>query len=205
VRVVIVDYGMSNLGSISNALVQCGAENVVIANNPHELRGATHIILPGVGSFKDGIDNLNKFGWVEPLRAVTKEEKIPLLGICLGMQLLADKGYEGGEVAGLGLIHGVVDRLKPSSKKEKIPHVGWNEVYPEGKNALFREIAPGTDFYFVHSYHFLPKNKANILSTTPYCKSFVSGIAQANIFGVQFHPEKSQRPGFQLLKNFIDL
>jgi glutamine amidotransferase len=196
---------MSNLGSITNALTECGGEDVVVATDPKQLKTATHIILPGVGSFKDGMDNLNKLGWVEPLREAAKDEKIPLLGICLGMQLLSDKGFEGGEVAGLGLIHGVVDRLKSTKKEEKIPHVGWNEVYPKRNNPLFGGIPAGTDFYFVHSYHFVPKNKDNILSTTPYCKGFVSSVVSGNIYGTQFHPEKSQRPGFQLLRNFIKL
>lgn len=204
-RVIVVDYGMSNLGSISNALAECGGENVVITTDPKELKSATHIVLPGVGAFTDGMFNLKKFGWIEPLRQVSLKEGIPLLGICLGMQLLATKGYEGGETDGLGLIDGVVDKLKIVDPKEKIPHVGWNEVYPKSESMLFRDIVPGTDFYFVHSYHFIPTNKKNILSVTPYCKEFASSVFTGNIFGTQFHPEKSQRPGFQLLKNFLNI
>lgn len=196
---------MSNLGSIKNALSECDGENVTIISDPKNLSDATHIVLPGVGSFKDGMDNLIKFGWKEPLRKTVLGSKTPVLGICLGMQLLADKGYEGGEIVGLGLISGVVDKLKPVNKSEKIPHIGWNEVYPTHKDPLFNNIPDGTDFYFVHSYHFIPKDKKNILSTTPYCGNFVSSINQGNIYGTQFHPEKSQRPGFQLLRNFLDL
>lgn len=203
-KIVIIDYGMSNLGSISNALTECGGENVVIATDPDELKTATHIILPGVGAFKDGMDNLERTGFMGAIREAALTDKIPLLGICLGMQLMAEKGYEGGEVEGLGLIPGVVDRLKPVDKTEKIPHVGWNEVYPKQKNVIFDNIPDGTDFYFVHSYHFMPKKKTNILSTTPYCGGFVSSIVSGNIVGTQFHPEKSQRPGFQILKNFIN-
>jgi len=205
VQIVVVDYGMSNLGSISNALVECGAENVVIASDPKQLKNATHIILPGVGSFKDGMDNLVKLGFKDAIREVSLIDKVPTLGICLGMQLMADRGYEGGEVEGLGLIPGVVDKLKPSKKNEKIPHVGWNEVYPQRKNLIFDGIPEGTDFYFVHSYHFIAKKKSNILSTTPYCENFISSVVSGNIYGTQFHPEKSQRPGFQLLRNFINL
>lgn len=203
-RVAIIDYGMSNLGSISNALEECGAENVTIVTDPRELKSATHIILPGVGAFKDGMDNLEKTGFKEAIREAALVDKVPILGICLGMQLMADKGYEGGEIEGLGLISGVVDKLKPADKREKIPHVGWNEVYPKQKNSIFENIPTGTDFYFVHSYHFMPKKKSNVLSTTPYCGDFVSSIVRDNIVGTQFHPEKSQRPGFQILKNFID-
>lgn len=195
---------MSNLGSISNALEECGAENVVIATDPRELKTATHIILPGVGAFKDGMDNLEKTGFKEAIKEAALADKVPVLGICLGMQLMADKGYEGGEIEGLGLIPGVVDKLKIVDKSEKIPHVGWNEVYPKQKNPIFENIPNGTDFYFVHSYHFMPKKKANILSTTPYCGGFVSSVVRDNIVGTQFHPEKSQRPGFQILKNFIN-
>lgn len=204
-KIAIIDYGMSNLGSIKNALTECGGQDVAVVSNPDDLSAATHIILPGVGAFKDGMDNLIKFGWIAPLDKAVLHDKIPLLGICLGMQLLADTGYEGGKVEGLGLIPGVVDKLQPVAPGEKIPHVGWNEVYPKDKNPLFDGISEGTDFYFVHSYHFIPKNKKNILSTTPYCGNFVSGVVLENIYGVQFHPEKSQRPGFQILRNFLNL
>lgn len=204
-QIVIIDYGMSNLGSITNALEECDGENVVVINDPQQLKTATHIILPGVGSFKDGIDNLVKTGFKEAIIEAVLTDKIPILGICLGMQLLADKGFEGGEVDGLGLVSGVVERLKPVGKEERIPHVGWNEVYMKKDNLLLRGIPKGTDFYFVHSYHFIPKNKGDILATTPYCGGFVSAVAKKNIYGTQFHPEKSQRPGFKLLKNFINL
>jgi glutamine amidotransferase len=197
---------MSNLGSISNALAECGAENVVVATDSKELADATHVVLPGVGAFSDGMYNIKKFGWIKSIQEVAINKKIPFLGICLGMQLLASKGYEGGETEGLGLVKGVVDRLKPTSKDERIPHVGWNEVYPAQDSPLFENILHGTDYYFVHSYHFKTEDKKNILATTPYCGRFVSCVTSGgNIFGTQFHPEKSQRPGFQLLKNFLKL
>ena len=204
-QIVIIDYGMSNLGSITNALGECGGENVIVSDDPRKLKVATHIILPGVGSFKDGIDNLVKSGFKDAIRDAVCQDNIPILGICLGMQLLADKGFEGGEVEGLGLIPGIVDRLKPASKSQRIPHVGWNEVSITKSSSLFAGIPTGTDFYFVHSYHFIVKNEANVLATTPYCGSFTSAVGKNNIYGTQFHPEKSQRPGFQLLKNFINL
>lgn len=204
-KVVVIDYGMSNLGSISNALSECGGENVIVATDPAELSDATHIILPGVGAFKDGMDNLRKFGWEEPLSKAALEEKVPFIGICLGMQLLAEKGYEGGETRGLCFIEGEVEKLKPSSPNERIPHVGWNEVYPQIEHSLFEGIPDGTDFYFVHSYHLKPKSDKNILTTTPYCGNFVSTVISDNILGTQFHPEKSSRAGFQLLRNFLNL
>lgn len=205
-KVVVIDYGMSNLGSINNALLECGGENITIADSPTELKYATHIILPGVGAFADGMFNLKKSGWIKPIREHALKQKTPFLGICLGMQLMASKGYEGGETEGLGLIKGSVDRLVPTSPKERIPHVGWNEVYPEQISPIYNNILPGTDYYFVHSYHFIAESNENVLTTTPYCGEFVSSIIGGNnIFGTQFHPEKSQRPGFQLLKNFLEL
>lgn len=202
-RSVVIDYGMSNLGSIRQALDECGGFPVV-SDNPADLKEATHIFLPGVGAFKDGMDNLRNNGWVEAIREAALKDKVPFLGICLGMQLLGRKGYEMGESEGLNLIDGEVKLLEPKGD-ERIPHVGWNEVYPTAEWPLFSSIPKGTDFYFVHSYHFIPQDKKNTMSTTPYCGGFVSGVVSENVFGVQFHPEKSQRPGFQLLKNFLAL
>lgn len=202
-RSVIIDYGMSNLGSIRQALVECDGAPIV-SDNPADLKTATHIFLPGVGAFPDGMENLRKNGWIEAIREAALQDKVPFLGICLGMQLLARKGYEMGENEGLNLIDGEVVLLKPK-EHERIPHVGWNEVHPTKEWPLFASIAKGTDFYFVHSYHFIPADTEHVMSTTPYCGEFVSSIASGNIFGVQFHPEKSQRPGFQLLKNFLNL
>lgn len=203
-NVAIIDYGMSNLGSISHALEECGGE-VVIIDNPEDLETATHIVLPGVGAFCDGMKNLKKNGWIPAIKKAAVDDKVPFLGICLGMQLLADKGYEMGESAGLGLIPGEVKKMEPSSPAEKIPHVGWNEIYRTTDSPLLNNIADGTDFYFVHSYRFIPKNKNDILTTTPYCGGFVSVVARDNIYGTQFHPEKSSRSGFTLLTNFLEL
>ncbi len=203
-KVIIIDYGMSNLGSIRRALEESGAD-VLVSDDPESLDSATHIVLPGVGAFKDGIINLRQRKFDVKLKAIIQKKQIPLLGICLGMQLLADKGYEAGETKGLGLIHGNVQLLKSTNKSEKIPHVGWNEVISKQKNPLLTAIPDKTDFYFVHSYHFVPDHKKNIIGITPYCGHFVSVIMEDNIFGVQFHPEKSQYWGFRLLKNFLML
>ena len=202
--VLIIDYGMSNLGSIKRALEECGAVTE-ISSDPEKLKSASRIVLPGVGAFPDGMKNLRNMGLASAIHKAVIEEKIPLLGICLGMQLLADTGYEGGTSEGLGLIPGEVRRFVPDSPFIRIPHVGWNEVYKTAENSLFTEIPDGSDFYFVHSYHFVPKEPAHIVATTPYCGGFASVIMRDNIAGVQFHPEKSGRPGFQLLKNFLEI
>jgi glutamine amidotransferase len=203
-NILIIDYGMGNLGSVKRAFEECGA-TAVISSDPRDLNLADHIVLPGVGAFADGMANLNQRGWVAPLLQATRDEGIPLLGICLGMQLLASKGYENGEIDGLGLVPGEVRILEPGSIAEKVPHVGWNEVNQARPNALFTDIRSGTDFYFVHSYHFVAQNSDVILARTPYCGSFISALCSDNIYGVQFHPEKSSRPGFQLIRNFIGM
>lgn len=202
--VAIIDYGMSNLGSIYHAIEECGGQ-VSVVTEPFELKKASHIILPGVGSFGDGMANLNAQHWSEALHDVVTNDHTPLLGICLGMQLLATIGFEGGTNSGLNLIAGEVKKFISKNPQERIPHVGWNEVYLKKECPLMEGIPDGTDFYFVHSYHFVVKDATDVIATTPYCNSFNSVIQHGNIFGVQFHPEKSQRPGFQLLKNFLNI
>lgn len=200
---VIIDYGMSNLGSIRRAIEECGAD-VVVSNNPKDLKTAAKIILPGVGAFGDGMKNLNEQGWMPIIKEEVLKNKIPILGICLGMQLLATKGYEGGEFSGLNLIEGEVVKFTPQNN-ERIPHVGWNEIFQTKDNILFEGIKDGSDFYFVHSYYFKTKYQEDIISTTPYCGNFASAINKGNVFGTQFHPEKSMPLGFEVLKNFLNL
>lgn len=202
--VLIIDYGMGNLGSVKRAFEECGAQ-VFISSEPQELKSATHIVLPGVGAFNDGMSNLFQRGWVPEIKEAALKDKIPMLGICLGMQLLADKGYEGGETSGLGLVPGEVRLLEPDPPATRIPHIGWNEVYKTKQSSLLSNIPDGTDFYFVHSYHFRASNREHVIATTPYCGGFVSAVMLNNVFGVQFHPEKSSRPGFQLIKNFLQI
>lgn len=201
--VVIVDYGMSNLGSIARALEECGA-SVEIAEEPSRLKTASRIVVPGVGAFADGMAYLNRRGWSDALREAAGDG-VPILGICLGMQLLADHGEEGGGVAGLGLIPGVVRRLVPDTPATRIPHVGWNEVHQVAAAPLFKGVDDRCDFYFVHSFHFVPEKQEHVLARTPYCEGFVSVVAREQVIGVQFHPEKSGRPGFQLIGNFLRL
>lgn len=199
---LIIDYGMGNLQSVKRAFEECGAR-AFISDNPKEVKSATHIVLPGVGSFCDGMKNLEKAGWPDALRHETRENEIPLLGICLGMQLLADKGNEGGETFGLGLIPGDVRKFKPDGRDIRIPHMGWNEIYPIDREPLFYEISGGTDFYFVHSYHFEPVDVKHAIAKTPYCGNFTSAVRKKNVSGVQFHPEKSHKAGFQVIRNFL--
>lgn len=203
-QIVIIDYGMGNLGSVRRAFEECGAD-VAVANEPTSLFDAAGIVLPGVGAFVDGMKNLKDRGWIEVLTHHVQSNKIPVLGICLGMQLLAERSFEGGETAGLGWISGEVIRLQPTELNERIPHVGWNEVYQNQNHALIESVKEGTDFYFVHSYHFVPSVESAILLKTPYCGQFVSAVVQDNIMGVQFHPEKSSKPGFQIIRNFLNL
>jgi glutamine amidotransferase len=202
VNVAIIDYAMSNLGSARRAFEECGA-NVTVTDQPGDLRGADRIVLPGVGAFGDGMRNLEAGGWIPAMKEALENPRVNLLGICLGMQLLASKGLEGGENRGLDFIPGEVRRLEPLPADARIPHVGWNELQIAEANPLFTSIANGTDFYFVHSYHFAPADAKDALAWTPYCGKFVSAVRRGNVYGVQFHPEKSSRPGFQLLKNFL--
>jgi glutamine amidotransferase len=200
--VAVVDYGMCNLDSVRRAIEECGG-TVLVTSQARDLETANRIILPGVGAFPEAMRNIKALSLGRVLYEQAINENIPLLGVCLGMQLLASKGWEGEETDGLGLIPGEVRRLDPFGTDTRIPHVGWNEVHPLHESSLFRDIAPGKDFYFVHSYHFCPKEDAHIIAYTPYAGRFVSAVQSGSVFGVQFHPEKSQKAGFQLLKNFL--
>lgn len=202
--VAIVDYGMCNLDSVARAIEECGGTPLV-TDRKSDLEIATHIILPGVGAFPDAMSGIQERSLDKSLKEQVLEKKIPFLGICLGMQLMATKGWEGEETEGLCLIEGEVKRLEPDSSDTRIPHVGWNEVNYTRKSPLFQDIPSGKDFYFVHSYHFHCKNEEDILAYTPYCGGFVSAISRGHIFGTQFHPEKSQKLGFKVLKNFISI
>ncbi len=201
-RVLVVDYGMGNLRSVVRALEEVGSSPVV-SEDPRSLKAADHVVLPGVGAFADGMRQLLRAGWTGALKEAATTEKVPILGICLGMQLLADRGNEGEPCPGIGIIPGEVCRLTPSTAGERIPHVGWNEVRVAREGPLFRGISEASDFYFVHSFHLVPADPASVIATTPYCGGFVSAAGGGVVFGVQFHPEKSSRSGFRLLENFL--
>ena len=203
-KTLIVDYGLCNLDSVKRATEECSGMPFV-SDDPNTIKKADRIILPGVGNYSDAMQRIKSTGWYDAIRDEVIKYEIPILGICLGMQLLSTFGYEGSQGAGLDLIHGEVIRLAGCSPETKIPHVGWNDVVHNDNSLLFKGIPSTKDFYFVHSYHFVPENSDEILAITPYCGGFVSAIGKGTIFGVQFHPEKSQRYGFQLIKNFLSI
>ena len=203
-KVVIIDYGMGNTDSVKRAVEECGGEPV-LSKQKYDLETATHLILPGVGAYNKGMEHLNKLNIIDTLEEQVFHIKIPLLGICLGMQLFSDCGMEYGNVKGLGWIKGKVVKFEKTMLNERIPHVGWNEVIISKETPLFDNVENGKDFYFVHSYHFQCSEPEYIISSTPYCGGFVSAVQKDNIYGVQFHPEKSQKVGFQILKNFLSL
>jgi glutamine amidotransferase len=203
-KVAIVDYGMCNLDSVRRAVEECGGHPVV-TDEQGDIEAADRIILPGVGAFPDAMRNLVDRGLHKVLEEQVLTQAAPFLGICLGMQLLASVGFEGEETPGLGWIDGEIRRLVPTEQDRRIPHVGWNEVVPKPGSPLFDGIDSGADFYFVHSYHFVCRSPDNVEATTPYCGGFTSVVARGDVHAVQFHPEKSQRNGLQLLRNFLAL
>ena len=200
--IVIIDYGMGNLHSVYKAFKRLNA-NVVASSFPDDIEKADRLVLPGVGHFKKGMKTLNKLGLIETLNKAVLKKKIPLLGICLGMELLTEFSEEGNS-KGLAWID--AKTLKFDMKNGfKIPHMGWNSVKVSKKNPIFSGINPEEQFYFAHSYYVSTKDKSIISSTTKYGVEFVSSINKDNIYGTQFHPEKSHANGLMLLKNFVNL
>jgi len=200
--VAIVDYGMCNLDSVARAVEECGGQPIV-TDRAREIAAASRIILPGVGSFRDAMRNIKQRSLDEILSEQVIVGQVPFLGICLGMQLLATRGWEVAETNGLGWIPGDVRRLEPAGQDTRVPHIGWNEVHFTYESPLFAGISSGKDFYFVHSYHLCPQDTQSVMAYTRYGNGFVSAVQHNLIFGIQFHPEKSQRLGFQLIKNFL--
>lgn len=203
---VVVDYGLCNSDSMVRALEECGAQTVERTRDPRVVDRADRIVLPGVGNFAAAMRNLQAWGLVDPIRAATG--RVPFLGACLGMQLMAERGSEGaldGYVDGLGLVRGDVVRLAASAG-ERIPHIGWNDVVAKPASALMDGLE-NCDFYFVHSYHLRLEDSADEAARSDYCGGFTAAIEAAGraVFGTQFHPEKSQKNGFRLLKNFLSV
>lgn len=198
---IIIDYGMGNLGSIANMIAKIGA-NCIITSNKNKIEKATKIILPGVGAFDNGMKNLNKLGIIPLLNHKAFEEKTPTLGICLGMQLMTASSEEGN-LPGLSWINAKTIRFKAGKNAIKIPHMGWNTIQINKKTNLLKDLNKNSRFYFVHSFYVECNNKRDILTTTRYGNNFTSVFGKNNIFGVQFHPEKSHRFGMQLLSNFL--
>ena len=200
--ITIIDYGVGNLFSLSSSLSYLGLENKV-SRDPEDLRKADHIILPGVGAYGDAIAKLRGSGMAEPLLDEAKAGK-PIMGICLGMQLLFDKSYEYGEHQGLGLIPGVMADLKEDIPENlKVPHMGWNSLRAATPCRLLAGVEPTAEFYFVHGYYVEP-DPALVIATTVYGREFCSLYGRDGLWAAQFHPEKSGRPGLALLRNFYE-
>ncbi|MDI1344764.1 MAG: imidazole glycerol phosphate synthase subunit HisH [Pseudolabrys sp.] len=205
---VVVDYGLCNIDSMIRALEECGATQVERTRDPRQVDRADRIVLPGVGNFAAAMRNLKDWGLLTSIKARSASREVPFLGACLGMQLMATSGEEGstaGPIEGLGLVDGEVVKLQQQNADERIPHIGWNEVARKGHSGLFDGIPEAGDFYFVHSYHMKLRTESAEAGRTPVCGGFTSAIALTDkpIFGTQFHPEKSQKNGFQLLRNFL--
>ncbi|MBV1913652.1 MAG: imidazole glycerol phosphate synthase subunit HisH [Cycloclasticus sp.] len=206
--VAVIDYGMGNLHSIEKALKTASPDvNIIVTADKNVILSADHIVFPGVGAIRDCMSAIHKVGLDETIKQAAKDK--PLLGICIGMQALLDHSNENGGVECLGIIPGNVIKFPSNSKDEhdnklKIPHMGWNEVNQKNANPLFIDIAQKERFYFVHSYHAEKMDNEHISATTNYPNPFPCAIKWKNIVAVQFHPEKSQHAGLQLLKNFLN-
>ena len=201
--ITIIDYKTGNLGSIQNILKKIGVQSIITSDRK-EIATATKIILPGVGAFDTGMKNLVDLDLVDILNQKVLNDRIPVLGICLGMQLLS-KGSEEGSLQGLGWIDAETIRFRFVDTAEyKIPHMGWNFTTQHKESKLFSGMFPEPRFYFVHSYYFKANDEGDILTSTSYETEFTSAIEKGNILGVQFHPEKSHKFGMKLLRNFVD-
>jgi glutamine amidotransferase len=199
-KVAIIDYGMGNVASVKKAFTFLGVESV-LTRDAEEIVKSTHVVLPGVGAFKQGMDNLNSLGIVEILNHEILLKKKPFLGICLGMQLIASTGEETENCKGLGWIEGTVTKI--NQENMRIPHLGWNQLYTTVNSPL--KQFEGKDFYFIHSYHFLATNQNHVIANVDYGSTYVAAVQKDNIMAVQFHPEKSQQDGLNLLKLFVNL
>ena len=201
--IVVVDYGMGNLKSVSKALEYIGAD-VKVSSQVQDIEAASHIVLPGVGSYGSAMNKLIRLELIGILSKEILEVKKPFLGICLGMHLTSLKGFEDGEHIGLGWINSIVKKLELKDSSLKIPHVGWNDVAISVKHELFDGLGDSPDFYFSHSYYMECKASDQIAMKTNYGEEFVAAILHENIFATQFHPEKSQEIGLKLLENFAN-
>ena len=200
--IAIVDYGLGNLFSVRKAFEYLGAE-AKITSDVSEIRAAERVVLPGVGAFGDGMNNLKERKLDTALHDAVIKEKKPFLGICLGLQLLAEEGEEYGAHKGLGFIKGRVKKIDAESHKLKVPHIGWNDVNRTSNTPLFKGIKDGADFYFLHSYQLHCDSEDDTVAVAHYGEPITAAILRENIFAVQFHPEKSQEHGLKLLENFI--
>ena len=207
-KLAIVDYKSGNISSVVNSFKEVAKDRVDISvtSDVSVIKSSDKVVLPGQGSFKSCIDALNNInGLVDTLTEFATDKKKPLLGICVGLQMFADIGYEETETKGLGWISGKVSKIDNQNGKFKLPHIGWNEINILKDGKIFKDIENNSHMYFVHSYEFIPEDKSVISATTDYSSNIVCSIEKDNIFGTQFHPEKSDKLGLQIIKNFINL
>ena len=207
-NVTIVDYNSGNISSVINSFQEVAKDkiNLRVTSDLNKIKSSDKVVLPGQGSFKSCIDGLNSInGLIDTLNEFALENKKPLLGICVGLQMFADIGYEEVETKGLGWISGKVSKIDNQSGKFKLPHIGWNEINIKKDSKIFKGIENNSHMYFVHSYEFIPEDKSVISATTDYSSNVVCAVEKENIFGTQFHPEKSDKMGLRIVENFITL
>ncbi len=207
-NVTIVDYQSGNISSVINSFTEVakGKVSLEVTSDINKIKSSDKIILPGQGSFKSCVDSLNSInGLVETLKEFAITNKKPLLGICVGLQMFADIGYEEAETKGLGWISGKVSKIDNQNGKFKLPHIGWNEIEIQKESTIFKDIKNQSHVYFVHSYEFIPEDKSVISATTNYSSKIVCAIEKENLFGTQFHPEKSDKTGLKIIDNFLKL
>ena len=207
-NVTIVDYNSGNISSVINSFKEVAKDkvNISVTSNLAKIKSSDKVVLPGQGSFKSCVDALNNIsGLVDTLNEFSINNKKPLLGICVGLQMFADIGYEETETKGLGWISGNVSKIDNQSGKFKLPHIGWNQINFVKDSKIFKDIENHSHMYFVHSYEFIPNDKNVISATTNYSSNIVCSVEKENIFGTQFHPEKSDKMGLKIIDNFINL
>tara|TARA_B100001146_G_scaffold49958_1_gene43419 strand:+ start:344 stop:970 length:627 start_codon:yes stop_codon:yes gene_type:complete len=207
-NITIVDYSSGNISSVINSFSEvCKSKyKINVSSDLKIISNSDKIVLPGQGSFKSCVDSLNKIeGLNETLNQFVFDQKKLLLGICVGMQMFADVGYEENKTKGLGWISGKVSKIDNQNQKFKLPHIGWNEITITKDSSIFKNIDNKSHMYFVHSYEFIPEDKSVISSTTDYSTNIVCSVEKDNIFGTQFHPEKSDKLGLKLIENFISI
>ena len=207
-KVTIVDYSSGNISSVINSFneVAQNKATIEVTSDLNKIKSSDKIVLPGQGSFKSCVDALNKVsGLNDTLNEFVTVYKKPLLGICVGLQMFADVGYEETETKGLGWISGKVSKIDNQNGKYKLPHIGWNQINILKDSKIFKEVENNSHMYFVHSYEFIPKDNKVISATTDYSTKVVCSVEKENIFGTQFHPEKSDKTGLKIIDNFINL
>ena len=207
-KVTIVDYNSGNISSVINSFKEVAKDkvNIEVTADLNKIKSSDKVVLPGQGSFKSCVDALNKIeDLTETLNEIVITNKKPLLGICVGLQMFADIGYEETETKGLGWISGKVSKIDNQNGKFKLPHIGWNEINITKDSKIFKGIENKSHMYFVHSYEFVPEDKNVVSATTDYSSNIVCSVEKDNIFGTQFHPEKSDKLGLQIIQNFIQL